>query len=287
MVVTYNRLSLLQECIAAVRAQTRPPDEIIVVDNASTDGSAEWLAAQPGLTVITQKNEGSSGGQYTGIKTAYQNGHDWFWCMDDDTIPERAALAQLLGCPYATLPDTGFLGSLVLAPDGKLFGTTFLIPTHTEEWCQTVTVDHCVRVTVAPFVSLLVARRAVERVGLPLRELFLLYDDAEFCRRISEHFRGYCALDSRVLHKSSNAPLALSARNYPTKYLYAIRNEIAYVRSSRTGRSAKLITIMDIGYRVFRDVLLRRKPARAVRWYFAGLFMNTRPDFPPAKSPTT
>ena len=78
IVVTFNRLTLLQECIQALRDQTRRPDEIIVVDNSSTDGTREWLNAQLDLTVVRQGNLGSSGGQQTGIKTAYQKGYDWF-----------------------------------------------------------------------------------------------------------------------------------------------------------------------------------------------------------------
>ena len=92
VVVTYNRLALLQECITSLRNQTRKLDEIIVVNNSSTDGSFEWLNLQNDLAVITQENSGSAGGQHTGIKTAYEHGHDWIWCMDDDCIASKNAL---------------------------------------------------------------------------------------------------------------------------------------------------------------------------------------------------
>src|SRR5262245_55698771 len=114
IVVTFNRFALLQECIAALRGQTRKVDEIIVVDNSSTDGTGEWLAAQADLTVVRQENLGSSGGQYTGIKTGYHKGHDWFWCMDDDTIPDADALERMTTTRYFDRPGTGFLCSTLL-----------------------------------------------------------------------------------------------------------------------------------------------------------------------------
>ena len=86
VVVTYNRLPLLQKNIDCLRQQ-KPLTAIMVVNNGSTDGTAEWLHEQPGLTVVTQANVGGSGGFYTGIDLAYKEGADWIWCMDDDVFP--------------------------------------------------------------------------------------------------------------------------------------------------------------------------------------------------------
>ncbi len=120
VVVTYNRLALLQECVAALRAQTRPLNEIIVVNNGSSDGSTEWLASQPDLTVVNQANSGSAGGQYTGIKMAFAKGHEWLWCMDDDTIPTSSALAEFESSMPFSEASTGFLWSLILDPSGNV-----------------------------------------------------------------------------------------------------------------------------------------------------------------------
>ena len=98
VVVTYNRLNVLQECTNSLRNQTHKVDEIIVVNNSTTDGTLDWLNSQKDLTVITQENSGGAGGFHTGIKAAYENGYDWIWCMDDDTEPEMTALEQL--CKY-------------------------------------------------------------------------------------------------------------------------------------------------------------------------------------------
>ncbi|MBK6915081.1 MAG: glycosyltransferase [Ignavibacteriales bacterium] len=97
VVVTYNRLELLKQCIESIRNQTQKLDKIIVVNNDSIDGTFEWLNSQEDITHINQKNLGGAGGFYTGIKTAYNNGFDWIWCMDDDGLPEINALENLLG----------------------------------------------------------------------------------------------------------------------------------------------------------------------------------------------
>ena len=78
--------------------QNKPISSIVIVNNGSTDGTTEWLAAQEGLTVINQTNVGGAGGFYTGIQYAYQAGADWIWCMDDDVFPRADCLEQLL--PY-------------------------------------------------------------------------------------------------------------------------------------------------------------------------------------------
>ena len=96
VVVTYNRLALLTECITALRNQTRPLDAILVINNGSTDDTQQWLAQQPDIINIYQNNLGSSGGFSTGIQWAYKNGYAWIWCMDDDGYPKEDALYNLL-----------------------------------------------------------------------------------------------------------------------------------------------------------------------------------------------
>ncbi len=114
-VVTYNRLDFLKDLLNALKNQTRRPDEIIVVNNSSTDGTAEYLAAQDGITVVEQDNIGSSGGQRTAVKTAYECGADWIWIMDDDVRPEPDCLEKL----FENRDENKVLAPLRYAPDGE------------------------------------------------------------------------------------------------------------------------------------------------------------------------
>ena len=70
VVVTYNRLNLLQRVVGALKGQSKRLDKIYIINNGSTDGTKEWLDGQIGLNVIHQENVGGSGGFYRGIQEA-------------------------------------------------------------------------------------------------------------------------------------------------------------------------------------------------------------------------
>ena len=126
LVVTYNRKQLLAECIDAVLGQTRPVDQLFVVDNASTDGTPELLRERGYLDrpevhyVRLDRNAGSSGGFAAGIAAAREVDADWLWVMDDDAEPEPATLERLLASPGAAEPDTAALCSAVVRADGSV-----------------------------------------------------------------------------------------------------------------------------------------------------------------------
>jgi rhamnopyranosyl-N-acetylglucosaminyl-diphospho-decaprenol beta-1,3/1,4-galactofuranosyltransferase len=97
VVVTFNRLALLQRLVSRL-LEVGGLAEILVVDNASTDGTAEWLAAQaaPVSTLSLPDNRGGAGGFDVGVRAAYDGGADLIWLMDDDGIPEPDCLKILL-----------------------------------------------------------------------------------------------------------------------------------------------------------------------------------------------
>ncbi len=98
VVVAYNRRDLLPESVEATLAQTVAPDAVIVVDNASDDGSADALAERhPEVDIVRlERNTGGAGGFTIGIALALQRGSArWVWLMDDDTVPKPTALEAL------------------------------------------------------------------------------------------------------------------------------------------------------------------------------------------------
>lgn len=276
IVVTFNRFTLLQECIEALRAQTRKPDEIIVVDNSSTDESGPWLDAQSDLTVIRQPNLGSAGGQQTGIRAAFQKGHDWFWCMDDDTIPEPEALERMAVTPHFSSPNTGFLCSMLLWSDRKPHLNHEIFPTSAAEWCNTVLDDHCIRVRLHTFVSVLIARRAVQAVGLPVKEFFIIVDDHEYTDRIAQRFVCWCVLDSWVIHKTRDRtvpPFTWDSDLF--KESCRIRNAVAWVlqrpSSTLVGRIRFLALLWG---NCVVQVLHRPSRIRLFWWYAKGFWLR-------------
>lgn len=106
VVVSYNRAGLLDECLSALNAQTRRPDSLVIVDNASTDGALQVARDFAGRTPIPayilelRENTGGAGGFCAGIAYAVANGSaepgiaEYVWLMDDDTVPTPTALSS-------------------------------------------------------------------------------------------------------------------------------------------------------------------------------------------------
>ncbi len=189
VVVTYNRLNLLKRNIDHIRRQTLPVDGIVVVNNGSTDGTHEWLDTQTDLTVVHQDNVGGAGGFYTGIKTAYESGAQWIWCMDDDVYPTENCLETL----YSYTIGNEKLG--VLCPRrlqaGKIVGgetlrfnhTNPLLPTHKFLPADYVGDKELVNIEGMAFEGPLISRKVVERIGYPNTDLFIFYDDSDYSYR--------------------------------------------------------------------------------------------------------
>ena len=196
VVVTYNRLTLLQRNISCLRAN-RPVDRILVINNGSTDGTAQWLDTQADarLTVIHQDNVGGSGGFCRGIDEACRMGADWVWCMDDDVFPRPDCLEQLL--PHTANPRIGLLAPRRLM-EGEVYTNDFtgydlvhpfrsLYTGKLRKLSQPVTAPTPIVGTA--FEGPLIRVEAIRRIGLPNKALFIFCDDTDYCLRL--HQAGY------------------------------------------------------------------------------------------------
>lgn len=177
VVVTYNRVQLLSQCITALRNQTREIDQILVVNNGSTDGTEEWLRQQADVNFITQKNVGGAGGFHTGIKTAFEGKYSWIWVMDDDGFPKEDALEKLLENDNEELCLRNC--AVINKDDRKSFVWK------TGDYSTISEAENKVIRNVAhPFNGTLLHRKIVERVGFPKANLFLWGDETEYLYRI-------------------------------------------------------------------------------------------------------
>lgn len=183
IVITYNRLDLLRQCLACLRAQTRPLDAIIVVDNASVDGSAEWLRAQEQLIVVTHEvNSGAAGALHTGIRQAYERGFDWFWFADDDLIVPPDLLDTLLG--EAARASLEMANPLVVATDSSSLLAFRLSPTiNTIEDATRAAIDGLIENYMNLFNGLLMRRTTIDRIGTIKAEIFMGGEESEYILR--------------------------------------------------------------------------------------------------------
>lgn len=283
VIVTHNRIELLKGCLAAVRGQTRAPQEIIVIDNGCEDGTTEWLATQTGLTVIRQENQGGSGGQLTGLKKACEAGHDWVWSMDDDTEPTPTALERLLAAPPFTDARTGFLGSLVTWTDGTPHFMNSPHPFDQFGWYHTVLRDHCVRIEYCSFVSLLVRCEAIQRVGLPIREMFIWSDDVEFTQRIGTIYRGYLVLDSIALHRTKanlGVPTGRIPQTQLPRYCFGVRNRLYADRKCQLPAIKRVARMGNFLFDQAKMVARGDVPPRVLLWGLRGLVFSPKIEFP-------
>lgn len=272
VVVTYNRIDLLKECLQALREQKVDQDtqlDIFLVDNASTDGTKEWIdgivsvgdtAGRQIYATHLAENTGGAGGFYTGMKWAYEHGADAIWIMDDDTIPQADALQKLLdgmmcaGNEAAPESEIGFVSSTVLWTDGSpcqmnrqhYVGREVSVSgKDAEESALTLQA-----VDSATFVSLLFSREAVENMGLPIKEYFIWGDDKEYTLRVSGTYPCYHVKESVVIHKmktNAGSNIVIDDIGRVPRYFYAFRNDLCTAK---------------------------RRGAKEVCIYFAAFFLN-------------
>lgn len=226
VVVTYNRLNLLTECLEAIRNQTRKVEEIIVVNNGSTDGTAGWLANQHDLTIITQENLGGAGGFYAGMKTAYEKGHDWIWFMDDDGEPKVDALEK--SSDFFNCAGIAGLASLEVDLGGLVqqqsrgyfqFENVFKGIVKPMEISELNT-GRAIEIEHASFVGVLFSRSAISQVGYVNRDFFIHLDDVEYCVRLRRAGKLLLIPQSVIVHKEA------SGKNKRTKALFYARPEV-------------------------------------------------------------
>ena len=148
--------------------------------------------------------------------------------MDDDTIPYPTALERLIEAKDKLKDDFGFLSSVVEWTDGHMCKMN--MPLVADEWWDYApAISHnLLAIKKGSFVSFFISSKTVKRVGLPIKEFFIWYDDSEYSRRIVENENiGYLVADSRVLHKmGSNSKVDIVTENGDRlqRYRMAYRN---------------------------------------------------------------
>src|SRR4029453_17424230 len=101
VVITFQRRDMLRQTLEGLTGQERPVDEIGVIDNATTDGTAAMLAEEfPQVTHFRMEdNIGPAGALQVGFEYVHAKGHRWAWTHSDDVLPKPGALKTLVATP--------------------------------------------------------------------------------------------------------------------------------------------------------------------------------------------
>jgi GT2 family glycosyltransferase len=177
-VLTHNRMDSLRATLGAIQHQSRPPDEIVVVDNASDDDTAGMLATEfPSVHVVRNAtNVGAAGGRSRGMSTAFERSHDIVWFVDDDTTPADRTLERTLALAQQ-IPRLGMLGQL---------GGTLLcgVIRHGRYGAPVEGVPEARHVDFVLTDGAVVTRTAYERAGVLDARYFIMMEDVDYPLRV-------------------------------------------------------------------------------------------------------
>ncbi|HLA69399.1 MAG TPA: glycosyltransferase family 2 protein [Bacteroidota bacterium] len=285
VLVNYNGFRDTLDCIASLHASSLRDIDLIVVDNASTDGSvAQLRATHPDLHLICNtENLGFSAGNNVGIRRALETDSGYVLLLNNDTIVDTRALEVMIQTMEEN-PEAGIVGAKILYFDqpgtvwfagGQFnrnsgFGKHFGLGKPDDGSFDAV--RPCDFITGC---CLLARREVFDQIGLLDEDFFAYLEDVDFCMRARD--KGFTILyqpRARIHHKVSST----TAWDSPLYLYFNLRNKIVFLRKrSRPARWMPYIPLLVYYYlRQFARLIIKRRNAHAVRAAWWGLIDGLR-----------
>ncbi|MGP9076919.1 glycosyltransferase family 2 protein [Geobacillus thermodenitrificans subsp. calidus] len=254
IILNWNAYDDTFECLKSLEHLTYPYFHVFLVDNASQDGSFNKLQQdynegklQLDITFIqTGKNLGFAGGNNVAIKKAYEQGYQYFWMLNNDTVVDPNALTSLVEV-LEKEEKVGIVGSKIYYygtnkiwfAGGKVntwTGKTKHIGIKEEDIGQ---YNRQIEVDYITGCSLCFRKEVVEDIGYMLEDYFLYFEETDWNIRASQN-NWYVKFvpHSIVFHKISASS---GGEMNPAPYVgyYNIRNSLVFIK--RTQPNYKLL----------------------------------------------
>jgi GT2 family glycosyltransferase len=203
---TMNDAAVIEQLLEGLGRQTRPPDAILIVDNASTDGTLDRTFPENVTIIRNPENLGTAGAARIGCAHALEHGFDWVWIFDADSVPEPDALEKLLAfferLPREQREQVCFLAGRPLTETGEIkqapirlegsWGMTYVPVASAEEFTQC----DCIL-----WSGSLYRTAAIARIGLPSADYVLDAAELEYGYRARQlGFTSYVVHNSTTHH---------------------------------------------------------------------------------------
>lgn len=280
VLVTYNRLECLKIALKKYEMQTLVPAYLFVVNNASTDGTGEFLrqwvekknTAFEKVVMNVENNSGGAGGFALGVERALQTECDFLFLADDDAYAEENTLSELANA-YARSCNQEEVSALCTAifrygkldttQRGHIHKTAYKVEFHVTTEAE---YTEPFRVDTLSFVGAALKCEAVRRIGLPLKEYFIHFDDVEYSMRLARVGDIYC-VPSSIMNHDTEETVKITWKNY-----YGLRNEIVSIKKHYPKRYYYFL-ILDKYIRLcsFAARILKNRTSGQIRMYKAAI----------------
>jgi len=285
--VAHNGAGALSRHLDALKRQTKHIDEIVVVNNASTDNTVDLIASTyPEVTLLNlPENGGVGGGFAAGLDyAAITRKYDWVWLFDQDSVPSADALEQLLrGLQYLDAKNTAILAPVCVHPEtntccpGHTWREGRFVPTPAEPGPHITLVDSVISS------GSLVRREAIGEVGLPRADFFMDFVDYEHCVRLRRHGFKIAVVRDSLVHHALGDPSKFTvlgrtkyfADHAPWREYYMTRNEIFTVWLYFPEWRAKSSTLYRLARHALEILLFGRQKFECLRMMYRG-FLDGR-----------